>query len=280
MQETSALYKEIIASGEYKTEVKLVMGGIEYGMSELASITTTRSAFGDSTPQLGLAVSGEIDVDLFGEYSLIPRMAEMRVYVRVYMVIQATPSADIVSDIIYIHQDASYVNDILNITDGADIVNDILTFDAGGAENDQIVYSEWLPKGTYWIDTREIVNDRIRIHGYDAMMKAEDDYPSSDMEWPAKDIDVVLEIAAAIDVEVDPRTVALMTAAFPIQLPTQYSMRETLAGIAGLYGGSFIMNDLGKLQLICPWDHPVETFYLTDEDGNRLVLGGNRILLD
>lgn len=280
MQETSALYKEIIASGDYRTEVKLVMGGVEYGMHELAAITTTRSLFGNSTPQLGMAVSGEIDVDLFGESSLIPRMAEMRPYVRVYMVIKATPSADIVSDIIYIHQDASYVNDILNITDGADIVNDILTFDAGGPENDEIVYSEWLPKGVYWIDTREIVDDRINIHGYDAMMMAEENYPLSNLEWPAKDVDVVREIAAAIDVEIDPRTIALMTMAFPVQSPTNYTMRDTLAGIAGLYGGSFIMNDLGKLQLVCPWDHPEETFYLIDENGNRLVLGGNRILLD
>ena len=58
-----------------------------------------------------------------------------------------------------------------------------------------------------------------------------------------------------------------------------FTMRDTLAGIAGLYGGVFIFNDVGELQLLCPGGGPEETFYLTTENGDYITFGGTRILL-
>lgn len=239
MQAVSELYRAIV-SGPYQTETKLVIGDTEYGSGRLVSLSTARSLLGSETPRLGQAVAREISVTVYAESANIPRMAVMRPYVRAFN----TTSA-----------------------------------------------SEWIPKGVYYIDTREQEQDALTLHGYDRMMFAEAQYPESDLDWPAADIDVVDEIADALGVDVDERTRATITQRFPIQLPEQYAtdgeadmsdvftMRDTLAGIAGLYGGVFIFNDLGKLQLICPWDAPQETFLLTTEAGNYLTFGGTRILL-
>ncbi len=115
--------------------------------------------------------------------------------------------------------------------------------------------SEWLPKGVYYIDTRETDDiGLLTVRAYDAMLKAERAQPWSELSWPAPDLDAVEEIAEILGVALDARTEALMTAGFRIPMPAQYTMRETLAYIAALYGGSFVMTDEGKLRLVCLWD--------------------------
>lgn len=143
-------------------------------------------------------------------------------------------------------------------------------------------YSEWLSKGVFYVDSREENDDDsgivlLTIHGYDGMMKANQDYPGSDMEWPAKDIDVVREIAAFLGFDLDERTVAMMTAGYNVQYPGEYTCRETLGYIAAMYGGSFVMNDVGELRLVAFGDLPAETRYLIDRNGDAITFGGVRI---
>lgn len=148
-------------------------------------------------------------------------------------------------------------------------------------------FSEWLPQGVYFID--EMQSDAaaedggpvwLDIHGYDALMFAEQDYPAnSKLSWPARDIDVVREIASAIGVTVDSRTVAIMTDNNLIQYPGQYSCRETLSGIAAMYAGCFVMSERGELRIVCFWDIPKETRYLVTGLGNAITFGGVRILV-
>lgn len=148
-------------------------------------------------------------------------------------------------------------------------------------------FSEWLPQGVYFID--EIQSDAaaeegdpvwLDIHGFDALMFAEQDYPAnSKLSWPARDIDVVREIASAIGVTVDSRTVALMMDNNLIQYPGQYSCRETLSGIAAMYAGCFVMSERGELRLVCFWDIPKETRYLVTNQGYAITFGGVRILV-
>lgn len=144
-------------------------------------------------------------------------------------------------------------------------------------------YSEWIKKGVYYVDQRSESKfaDRIIINlsCYDSMMKTEQDYPNSDLEWPAKDIDVVREIAKSIGVSVDERTVQLMTMQYPVQYPAEYSMRETLGYIAAMYAGCFVMSDEGDLQLVTLYSLPVETRYLVTKDGDTITFGGDRILV-
>lgn len=145
-------------------------------------------------------------------------------------------------------------------------------------------YSEWIQKGVFYLDTREKKqdgsgNDKLILTGYDAMLKTEQDYPASDLSWPAKDIDAVREIAAFIGVAVDSQTVSLINKGYKIQLPTDYSCREVLGYIASMYAGCFVMSDVGKLRLVAMHRIPAETNYLITSTSQPITFGGVRILV-
>lgn len=143
--------------------------------------------------------------------------------------------------------------------------------------------SEWIQKGKFFIDTRSTDEDtdKLSISGYDAMLKAEAPYPASTMAWPAKDAAVLREIAQAMGVTIDARTWDMIPSAgrYNIPLPAQYTMREVLGYIAGMYGGNFIINDYGDLQLIALNGLPEETNLLISESGSYITFGGLRIKL-
>lgn len=143
--------------------------------------------------------------------------------------------------------------------------------------------SEWIPQGVYYIDTRERTKnndglDILTIHGYDAMLRAEQMYAGR-ITGNSTDIQMVNEIAYQMGVSVDARTTALMTNAYTIPLPTGYSYREVLGYIASMYVGCFIMSDEGKLRLVSLLELPHETNYLIDQIGNAITFGGDRILV-
>lgn len=143
--------------------------------------------------------------------------------------------------------------------------------------------SEWLPAGVFFIDTRDhdqTVNGVgvLKITAFDAMMKAEADYPDSSLDWPALDTAIVAEIASAIGVTVDARTNSFLTATYKFDLPIVYTMRETLGHIAAAYGGNFVITAENKLLFVPLYglDPDVSGSYLADENGNALVFGNER----
>ena len=152
---------------------------------------------------------------------------------------------------------------------------------------DGVQFSEWIQKGEFFIDTREVreSDNGIKVlvlHGYDAMLKAEQNYPASELAWPATDVAVVQEIAKAMGVTVDARTFELMTQAYQVQLPSTYSCREVLGYIAAMYAGCFIMSDLGELRLITLWSMPAapeDVTYLVNEAGEYILAGGDQIIV-
>lgn len=239
MQDTSRIenYDAIISSGDYETETKVEIGGVEYGEDVLVSVSTNATLFGNQNPTFGTAIAKEIDLEMRYPDEIIPRTAEIRAYVRIY--------------------------------------------------NDELV-SGWIPKGVFRIDTREKVegdeSEHLLIHGYDDMLKAERDYPSSTLEWSdtsPRARAVLDEIASAIGVELDDRTKAAFPAGtgYVIGFPAGYTMREVLCSIGAMYGGSFCMSDEGKLLFIGLTELPEETNYLITQTGNYITFGGYRILL-
>lgn len=150
---------------------------------------------------------------------------------------------------------------------------------------DGIQQSEWISKGVFFIDTRKDSGENsgvklLTLTGFDAMLRSEQDYPSSKLDFPAYDIDVVKEIAAFMGVEIDPRTSYIMTKKYEVQYPGgEYSCRETLGYIAAMYGGCFIMNDIGQLRLVKLNSIPKGTNYLIDNNGFAITFGGVRILV-
>lgn len=258
MQQTSALYQELIASENHWFETTLVIGDSGrlidnvgdyitfggtailvdtggpdsgFGESTLMSLQTSHSVFNQNVPVVGSAVSGEIDITMIDPAGNIPKMARLAPYVRV--------------------------------TDGVRV-------------------SEWLPKGVYFVDTRYTShNDNglnvLTIHGYDSMLMFEEDYPSDDEhDYPMLDTDMVQHIANSIDISVDPRTFERMNRGYMFPLPVGYSSREMLGFIAASYGGNFIISDENQLLLIKLGDLPAETNYLIDAAGDAITFGEDR----
>lgn len=147
--------------------------------------------------------------------------------------------------------------------------------------------AEWLPKGTFYIDTRDNDSETsgLVIHAVDAMRKTEQPFMRAGYqgEWPRTDISVVEEICTRIGVTLDPRTRAVLTCGYPVQYPGYgegaYNMREVLGFIGAMYAGNWVINDLGYLQLLMLGDIPPETNYLVTEHGDAILIGGVRILV-
>ena len=146
--------------------------------------------------------------------------------------------------------------------------------------------SEWLPKGVFFIRTRQ--KDKrtgaLTISGADAMLKAEavwlnDDYKYD--EWPKTQDEAVRDIAQRMGVEVDSRTV--LSPQFPVDYPIDengdLTMRQVLSFIAVSNAGNWVITDEGKLRLLAFGVLPPETNYLVTEYGEAITLAGVRILV-
>lgn len=146
--------------------------------------------------------------------------------------------------------------------------------------------SEWIPKGVFFFSTRK--TDRITgvlsVHGYDAMLKAEETWLDSSYDskaWPMPAATAVADIAARMGVAVDSRT--QLDEAFPMQYPVDdkgdMTMREALGRIAVANAGNWTITDEGKLLLVGLNSMPAETHYLITETGRAITFGGVRILV-
>lgn len=146
--------------------------------------------------------------------------------------------------------------------------------------------SEWIPKGVFFFSTRKTdrVTGVLSVHGYDAMLKAEETWLDSSYDaktWPMPAATAVADIAARMGVAVDSRTV--LDAAFPVQYPVDdkgdMTMREALGRIAVANAGNWTITDEGKLLLVGLNSMPAETHYLITEGGSAITFGSVRILV-
>lgn len=146
--------------------------------------------------------------------------------------------------------------------------------------------SEWIPKGVFFFSTRQ--TDRqtgvLSVHGYDAMLKAEETWLDSSYDeesWPMPVWTAVNDIAARMGVEIDSRTT--LNTSFPVQYPADeegdMTMREVLGRIAVSNAGNWIITDEGKLLLVGLNAMPEETSYLIDRGGGAITFGGVRIIV-
>ena len=153
--------------------------------------------------------------------------------------------------------------------------------------NDGTTQSEWLPKGTYFIDTRDEGNGVLSIDAFDPMLKAEQRFTTSGEQgvWPRADITMVNRIAFRIGVAVDARTTAIVNRGYQVQYPGYgegaYTCREILGFIGSMYGGNWIITDENKLRLIVLGDIPPGgTNFLVDQIGDYITIGGYRIIVN
>lgn len=112
--------------------------------------------------------------------------------------------------------------------------------------------AEWLPKGTYYIDTRspDTFGEVLTVHGYDALYKANRPYrQDGDIgEWPRSMADVAAEIAERLGVELDSRT--SINPDYQMEYPNDLTMAEVLGYIGAAHASNWIMSDAGALRMI------------------------------
>ena len=319
MQNVSASYERLANSNNKWYETKLVIDEVgEFGEDQLMSISTNVALF-QGQPEIGKAVAAEINVSMLMPSAEIPRMACLRPYVRVtgmaakssaVTITENGPALGLFQRLIYDSANmadsitqlasafpssdgetytlsspyASYSNGKITFSaeSGATYANGVLTFPVDATEE---LTSEWIPQGVYFVDTREVTANNnglniLTLHGFDAMMMAEQPYASNATVSDAPDTEYVQAIADAIGVEVDPRTWDIMRG-YTMPFPLGYSMREVLGYIASSYIGSSIVTDEGKLRLISLLglpDRPGESL-LGDEQGNVIIFGDDAILV-
>lgn len=237
MQYTSALYDQIVANPNHWFEVMVRFFTSDYShidvqQNQIFSISTYDSAFSDNVPQIGCAVSGEVDLEIIAPQETLRPMCPFQLFII-----------------------ARTENERANII-----------------------------RGNYYIDTRETSHnddglDVMKIHGYDAMLKFEQMYPSDDThDYPLLDTEIVQFMCDTIGIQVDQRTTNAMNRAYEFT-PFGYTMREMLGYIASAYGGNFIISDTNGLLLVPLGGLRTETYYLVTEGGDPITFGGNRILV-
>lgn len=142
--------------------------------------------------------------------------------------------------------------------------------------------SEWLPKGVFFVSSRDVDGKRKTVVAYDAMRKSDKVWkPDENLLFPLSMSDAVAEFARLMGVDVDPRTVL---GDFTMDYPgNEYTIRQMLQFVAAAHGGNFIITDEGKLMLVplvsAPVYVPEETSVLVTEDGYAITFGGVRIIV-
>lgn len=261
MQETSALYKQILASEPHWFETSVVIGETgdlvtEYGEKILfggTAILVARTG-ADSGFQENQLFSLRTSIQMFQEDPTIGQAISQEIELTMLK-----PAGDIVPMGVVV----PYVR-VCNETDK----------------------SEWLQQGVFYIDTREISDNEsgittITIHGYDAMLTAEQYWHDNGaLNWSTgtvSDVAMVNNIASIMDISVDARTYDIMTNAYQITMPIQYTLREILGYIASMYAGCFIITEVGQLRLVSLLELPAETNLLIDHVGDFILFGEDRI---
>ena len=109
--------------------------------------------------------------------------------------------------------------------------------------------SEWIPKGTYLIDTMstDMETGVMSIFGFDFMMKTEQPFlqdGETASGWPKTPTQVMSRICAAIGVSLDSRT--HLNDAFTVPFPTKKSLEDNAADSAA-NGPPYILNTDTKI---------------------------------
>ncbi len=79
MQTTSELYKTILQNPNHAKEIKLNIAGVEYGMGDIVSCSTSGGLF--SQPGIGNCTARQIKLEIF-PFEEIPRQAQIQIFVR------------------------------------------------------------------------------------------------------------------------------------------------------------------------------------------------------
>lgn len=246
MQQTDATYREIYESGDYVSDVRVVIDGVTYEQSKIYSMVTRKKLFKDKKPTLGCAIAGEVEISLDDPGRTFSRMASIKPYFRIK---NATKTSQ------WYQKGQYYINtrEIDQDTGRIEIHGyDILRNAEKSYPSSVLTWDETHP------DSYSVVKE-IMAHLNGVSVSTVNNSPSNYIEQ-----DTINKLQAVTRL---------------VNFPAQYSMREVLESIATVYGGNFVISDTGKLSLVGFVSMLEETFYLVTETGIRITFGGTRILL-
>ena len=135
--------------------------------------------------------------------------------------------------------------------------------------------SEWVPKGTFYIDTRETDSETgvLSLHCFDAVLKADTAWePDQSLEFPMTMPEAMRVTAALFGLELDPRSELIE--AYTIDYPaTGTTVRQIWRWIAAAHGGNWTVTEDGKLRLL-RLRAVKDAAVLGTEDGEAIDFGG------
>lgn len=142
---------------------------------------------------------------------------------------------------------------------------------------DDNIESEWKEFGTFYIDDRnERYEGLVEIIAYDAMMKIDQPFVADDnyntLGWPLPMSTVVKMVAERIGVAIDPRTQIKTGPDYVVDLPSNYTVREVMSGIACCHGGNWIITEDNMLRLVPLIQVPNETYKIITSDYEDIIL--------
>ena len=122
----------------------------------------------------------------------------------------------------------------------------------------------WIPKGTFWINTREEdpLMNTVTLHCVDAMMFGEQDFIPEDSDLPLWNDETMRTVAnmcvqkinastTGVNVVFDNPNDIQNTAPYILNAPpVGYTVRQVLSGIAAAHGGNFIITPQNHLRFI------------------------------
>lgn len=246
MYSVSNLYNTIIANASHWFESRVLINGVAYGESTLMSVSTVYRVFSQEQPTVGGCLAAELEVKMLAPSSSIPRMAQVKPYVRVTDGSQT--SEWIPQGIFFIDTRETSHND-----DGIDVLT-LHCYDAMlKSEADFPSTTISFPAKDYRV---------VQLIAYAMGLQSSS--------------------SASSHGGIDSRTKTLMnngSGKYNIALPVGYSMREVLSYIAAMYAGNWILTYEGKLRLVTLTELPEETYYLIDDHYDAITFGGDRILV-
>nr|DAP97192.1 MAG TPA: tail protein [Caudoviricetes sp.] len=112
--------------------------------------------------------------------------------------------------------------------------------------------TDYIPQGTYWINTREPSGRYLKLTCYDAMLMGQQNYLSDTTadDWPKQESDCAAEIAQRISVELDSRSSIGTGDNHMVSMPVGRTMRDVLQQIGAANGGNWCITPAGKLYLV------------------------------
>ena len=251
-------YYDDIISGEYHFDVKVkVSENLEYYLGKkgheyeasgsLISLVTRAHTFGTRTVQLGRADSREIELSLFGTSARIPRNAKMVVYVKAV-------SDEGLGETDWFEKGTFFID--TRSKDGQLINGEEVLYITGydAMMRGECIFPEFDPDDFHYLDGDEIPPEP---GAEDQTPQRTDGYTTTyEILKYAADKKLFVSIDEWTEDTISGENLHNMNPngmCFKTPLPTQYSIREALQNIAALYGGSFIINDIGELELVTLW---------------------------